>query len=150
MDSILQLALLDDLPNETPPMNPGSARAVESVRRWRLANPDRDRTKDNKSNRKWYASNRDKAAILARKNHILTTYGLTIEQFDAMLADQGRACAICRSTEHNGRNWHVDHDHTTGVVRGLLCRRCNLAIGFSADNPDILIAAAEYLRKNGR
>lgn len=58
-------------------------------------------------------------------------YGITPEQYDAMLVAQDGRCAlfqVCGSTEPGGRwnRWHVDHDHVTGKVRGLLCNDCNL------------------------
>ena len=52
-------------------------------------------------------------------------------------------------TGHPG-TWRVDHDHKTGQVRGLLCDRCNLGIGYMQDGPDILIAAARYVMKYGQ
>lgn len=84
------------------------------------------------------------------RKHILRQYGLTIEGYDRMLAAQENRCAICRSdySGHNGSpnySWHVDHDHETGVVRGLLCRNCNVALGMFRDDPAVLLAAVRYL-----
>lgn len=58
-------------------------------------------------------------------------YGMTDEQFVILLADQGGLCALCDSAEPGGRSqtWHVDHDHVTGRVRGLLCFACNIQLG---------------------
>lgn len=73
--------------------------------------------------------------------------------YDAMLAAQGGVCAICGRPETrpapNGQpsRLHVDHNHSTGLVRGLLCNNCNQAIGKMGDDPDRLITAAEYLRR---
>ncbi len=77
-----------------------------------------------------------------------------------LLAAQGGGCAICASTEPGGRwgTWHVDHDHRCCVgpktcgscVRGLLCANCNTAIGKFGDRPDVLDAAANYLRRGNR
>lgn len=75
----------------------------------------------------------------------LKQYGLTVGQFDEMLASQGSACAICRSTEPGYRNWSVDHCHATGRVRGLLCLLCNTGLGKFRDNPDLMRRAIEYL-----
>lgn len=69
-----------------------------------------------------------------------------------MLANQGGCCcAICGKPEtaknqYGIKNLAVDHDHTTGQVRGLLCMQCNQMIGKAGDNPDVLEAAAQYLR----
>lgn len=59
-------------------------------------------------------------------------YGITRDDFDAMLARQGNVCAICKRhpEERNGKSkWNVDHDHETGKVRGLLCSACNIGLG---------------------
>ena len=74
-----------------------------------------------------------------------TLYGITIEQYDEMLAAQEGACAICRGTESGAPRWQVDHDHQTGTVRGLLCNSCNLALGLLKDSPEIVGAALNYL-----
>lgn len=81
-------------------------------------------------------------------------YGLTADGFTALLAKQGGGCAICgqtkivngRWTSTDARDLHVDHDHVTGQVRGLLCNRCNPTLGMMDDDPDRLIRAAEYLK----
>ena len=77
-------------------------------------------------------------------------YGLEPEDFEALLKKQGGVCAICKrpeTAELYGKNKAlcIDHEHTTRRVRGLLCFRCNLAIGYLGDNPDRIRAAAEYL-----
>ena len=70
-----------------------------------------------------------------------------------MLVSQGNRCAICRSEESDTwlrrdvrrDGWHIDHDHVTGRVRGVLCPACNLMIGYAKDNSDVLTRAAAYL-----
>lgn len=84
------------------------------------------------------------------ERHLRLTYGITVDQYNEMLDAQGGACAICGSTDHGSKNWHVDHDHETGAVRGILCHGCNHALGGAHDNPDTLIAAAKYLWKRGK
>lgn len=74
-----------------------------------------------------------------------STFRLTGKQ-----AEQLRArgcCDICGGTRPGGRfnNWHIDHDHETGVVRGVLCAACNTAIGLLGEDPERIIAAAEYV-----
>jgi hypothetical protein len=78
----------------------------------------------------------------------LRRYGITPEDYDERLASQGGRCAICRTTEPSGKAnsyFHVDHDHETGVVRGLLCGRCNGALGLFGDDVANLLRAADYL-----
>lgn len=74
-------------------------------------------------------------------------YGLTQEVFEYMLEAQGKACAICRMVfgETKSDAPHVDHDHTTGKVRGLLCINCNFLIGHCREEPALLVAAGLYL-----
>ena len=70
-------------------------------------------------------------------------YGISVEDFTTLLRQQGGGCAIC--SEIPEREFHVDHDHATGVVRGLLCGSCNLALGHLKDDPVRLRAAVQYL-----
>jgi hypothetical protein len=73
-------------------------------------------------------------------------YGLTPEAYAALLETQDARCAICRTDTPGGKGgWHVDHNHATGLVRGLLCTNCNQGLGQFADDPDRLRAAADYL-----
>jgi predicted nucleic acid-binding Zn ribbon protein len=73
-------------------------------------------------------------------------YGITAEWYAETLITQGNACAICRDTEPGGKGgWHVDHDHATGKVRGLLCHGCNIALGYLKDDITRLRAAIAYL-----
>jgi hypothetical protein len=64
-----------------------------------------------------------------------------------MLQEQLGVCAICHEVDID-RRLSVDHNHVTGKVRGLLCRKCNTAITYLRDRPDLLIAAADYIRRN--
>ena len=75
-------------------------------------------------------------------------HGISIEQYEHMLEDQNYLCAVCqRYPQANLKNpWHVDHDHVTGKVRGILCHSCNTALGNLNDDPDILERALNYLR----
>jgi len=91
-----------------------------------------------------------------RRNDIrrCAKYGMTLEDFDALLLFQGGVCAVCKrpeSMKSNGgtgrlRRLVIDHDHETGKVRGLLCSGCNTGIGLLEDNAEFLEQAVEYLR----
>ena len=73
-------------------------------------------------------------------------YGLTQEAFDALLAAQGNRCGVCGGPPVGpGKTYHVDHDHQSGRVRGLLCQYCNVALGAARDNVDHLRALIRYL-----
>jgi hypothetical protein len=77
-------------------------------------------------------------------NRIETRYGISREQYEAMVARQGGLCAICNTKPE--KTLSVDHCHETGRVRGLLCSSCNSMLGFSHDDPRRLIAGSDYLR----
>ena len=78
----------------------------------------------------------------SRTYHLTRRYGISAEEADAMFAAQGGVCAVCRAAAAE----HVDHDHATGAVRALLCFNCNGGLGQFKDDPDLLRAAAEYVR----
>ena len=79
-----------------------------------------------------------------RWRSILRKYGVTREEYEAMFARQCGACVICHRL---AVPLLVDHDHITGVVRGLLCTRCNFGIAGLHDDPELCVAGAEYLER---
>ena len=70
---------------------------------------------------------------------------MTIEQYDAMLEAQSGGCFICSRSPREDISLHVDHDHSTGKVRGILCFRCNNALADFQEDPELLRKAASYL-----
>lgn len=99
----------------------------------------------------WNRNNPDSRRASRRKT-TLKKYGLTEEEYDSMLEAQGGVCAICKGKEllnhptGTPRSLVVDHHHASNKVRGILCTSCNLAIGNMKDDPELLEAAADYLR----
>jgi hypothetical protein len=85
--------------------------------------------------RRLYGSTRD--------YHLRRRYGLTSADVDAMVEAQGGTCAVCP-----GKPEHVDHDHETGQVRGILCFNCNQSLGNVRDDPNVLRGLARYLDKH--
>lgn len=76
----------------------------------------------------------------------LKRYGLTIEQFDSLKAKQKGKCSICNKVfKTDKRDCHIDHNHFTGEVRGLLCAKCNRGLGMFRDDKEIIKAAIKYL-----
>ena len=73
-------------------------------------------------------------------------YSITVEDYTRMSEEQGGVCWICKRTTDTG-NLHIDHCHETGKVRGLLCGKCNRAIGCLDHSPELLKRAIEYLNK---
>lgn len=93
-----------------------------------------------------------------RNRRLLQRYGISADQFDAILASQG-GCAVCGRTESNGKYWHTDHDHSCcptdarscgKCIRGILCHGCNTALGNANDDPEILLKMVDYLRNGVR
>ena len=120
---------------------------AEYMRQWRAANREKDRErsrrshakhreKELKQNAEWRKNNPDYAF---QKN--LQKYGLTVEDYTQMYNDQDWVCALC----FDRPTVVVDHCHTTGKVRGLLCRQCNTGIGHLSDSVEMLKKAINYL-----
>ena len=81
-----------------------------------------------------------------RDHRLRKTYGISAAEFDALLSGQGGRCAICRG-EESDRQWHVDHCHDTGNIRGVLCAKCNMGLGMFGESSARLSAAADYLAR---
>lgn len=112
-----------------------------------------DETKKEWWARKWRARQLANPS-LERRRMFVRKYGLTLEQYEELLADQGGKCAICGQFETSfcgrsgsRRNLCVDHCHATGKVRALLCFRCNSTIGKIEESPQLLLAMSDYLQK---
>ena len=95
--------------------------------------------KSYQENKEYYLRN---STANARKRR----FGVTQEDFDKMLEQQDNKCVICYTALDQSAC--VDHCHTTGVVRGLLCRKCNAALGLFNDDPEAVGRAKQYLEKN--
>ena len=102
----------------------------------------------NKRARKWRSENRERANAIARAGRIKSVFGITWDDYAAMLSAQGGVCAICKNPCKSGRRLAIDHDHSTGKVRALLCGGCNTGLGGFRENPASLVAAAEYVWKH--
>ncbi|TXH11588.1 MAG: hypothetical protein E6R04_01480 [Spirochaetes bacterium] len=92
-----------------------------------------------------------KARIEARRktqriSNLKTRYGLTLHEYELLLKEQDGKCAICGEVCSTGKRLAVDHDHKTGRVRGLLCRRCNRGVGHFDDDISRLERALTYLK----
>jgi hypothetical protein len=86
----------------------------------------------------------------SREYQLKTSFGICLSEYNYLLEKQAGKCAICGEKESiikNGKiqDLSVDHDHETGVVRGLLCYRCNTGIGKLRDDPELLRIAADYI-----
>ena len=120
--------------------------------------------------KKWYEQNKEKRLaqieeyqsaksddwrkLIGQKHHLRTRYNLTPAQYNEMAEGQDYKCAICGIdvTENIRANKQialsVDHNHTTGALRELLCMKCNYGLGYFKDNADILLKASAYVTKH--
>ena len=91
-----------------------------------------------------------KKALADRKRGLKKKYGMTLEDYDRMYANQNGRCSICKTPGDSGgkSGLAVDHCHVTGKVRALLCTRCNTTLGKCNDEPDLLETMATYLREH--
>lgn len=123
-------------------------------KKWRKSNKDYDQQRK----QEWYLKNKERVGEKGRewrKNNPLyilerslkKTYGITLEKYNQLLEKQNGCCAIChRSPEALPKRLGVDHNHSNGEIRGLLCYECNYGLGYFKDNPLFLMRAAEYVK----
>jgi len=88
---------------------------------------------------------KDGVKYIEQERHLRKRYGIDINIYNQMLEKQNGGCAICGGQTTNGRNLYIDHDHKSGVIRGLLCNRCNSGIGLLNDDVEIIKRALLYL-----
>lgn len=123
---------------------------------WYYANKDRAKAKQ----AAWYRRNREKALVYAktwrqnndrqfRSKTIMWMYGITLDERDAIFEAQGKKCASCgNDNPRHKKGWHVDHDHTTKKVRGILCHHCNISLGHLREDPKLIRALADYIESH--
>ena len=93
--------------------------------------------------------NKPETKVQRRNYRLLTTYGITNEDYERMLEEQHFCCAGCGIHQNeSNKKLNVDHCHQEGTVRGLLCGSCNRALGLIKDNPQTLLALLAYLEKH--
>lgn len=96
-------------------------------REWRIAN----REQFNETSRRYRKNNPEKIKSIWRKAHLKSMYNLSLEAYDELLKVQKEKCAICdKAFSELKKNPHIDHDHNTGQIRGLLCGSCNTKLGW--------------------
>lgn len=84
-----------------------------------------------------------------RRRAIKSAWGMSVEQYDALLEKQGGKCAICFTDTPKG-GWHLDHDHSTGKIRKFLCNPCNRGLGYLQDSEELLMKALNYLQEHSK
>jgi len=112
------------------------------VRKWQQENRERYLARQKRNKQTPEGRRRD------RNGHLKRTHGLTLADYDAMLALQKGRCAICGRM--SAKSFHIDHDHVTGEIRGLLCSACNHALGLFGESPQRLSRATNYVSRDLR
>lgn len=120
------------------------AKQQEVQKKWRESNSDGKYTAYKQKRNERLKSTPE--GITQRRNKTLKRYGLTNEKYKEILDSQGGACKICQRKQD--KNFHVDHCHTTGEVRGLLCAQCNWFVGKIDRNPTVFENLKNYLWLN--
>jgi hypothetical protein len=107
------------------------------------------RAKWREAQRKYYAKDPQKRRARARKSMFKSRYGVEEERRDLILKEQGGTCAVCFTADPGGAHgqWHADHCHDSGKIRGVLCAKCNMALGLLDDDPILLEQAINYLTR---
>ncbi len=135
-----------------------------AARKWHAANPDRvakynrdrwgqlqaafDKNPGARADHSAYRKALSKTPNVTRASfewRMKKDYGISVEEYARLEHSQGRACAGCLESLDGKKSTHLDHNHASGVVRGLLCFSCNLSIGKLKENPTTLRRLADYL-----
>lgn len=96
-------------------------------------------------NRKYRKEHPDKTTYWDRQKHLRRAYGLEVKDYDVLYQSQNGKCAICQ--EPFTKRPHIDHDHVSSRVRGLLCFKCNALLGNAGDRIAVLENAIQYLQR---
>lgn len=127
-------------------------KVAEYVRNWRRKNPEwcaeyraKNKEKRAAANKRWREKYPERASKHWKKCSVKKRFGITVEQYDALLRAQGGACHICGEVKSK---MDLDHNHKTGKLRKFLCSPCNLLVGNIESNRDRLQAVLNYLEEH--
>ena len=138
------------------------AECLEHNRAWRAAREEKEPGKRKRLWRVWYEKNKERLKVYSRGKMLgyyhrnggkakqrAKKYGLTVEQLSQFLAAH-TVCESCGTafTLTGTSKAHIDHDHRTGMLRGLLCQSCNLALGHLHDSPELIARLLEYAERH--
>lgn len=101
------------------------AKNVETIKKQRKAYRQANKARLTAEHKAW----RKRKPEFFKNAVLMRTYGITLEQFKSMIEKQNGKCDCCNTALDMGKNTHVDHDHVTGKVRGILCVNCNVRVG---------------------
>lgn len=121
----------------------------EQTKKWKEENKEKTYIQG----KEWRKNNIEKVKKYQRTSNLRKNFGIEIEEYESLLSKQKGVCAICsqpetyiHKTTGKPARLAVDHCHTSGSVRKLLCKACNNGLGLFRDNPELLIKAADYLK----
>jgi hypothetical protein len=138
------------------PNNPRRKFASDEERKQAARERQRERRAAHPERQRQYLKNfYEKNPMWRKERHLQRKYGLGLLDFNDILTLQGNCCAVCKSltpgrktrTGKDGE-WVVDHCHSSGKIRGIICHPCNVALGMVDDNTETLRALVDYLEKN--
>ena len=132
------------LTGKTITLDVDSSDTIENIKQKRRQSYLENREQELNENAEYYRKNKLKL-YLAK---IPTQYKITIDKYYEMWDNQKGKCFICEEPPSEKQNLCIDHDHLTGKVRGLLCTKCNKALGLFKDNKELLSKALNYLKEN--
>ena len=115
-----------------------------------------NRLKVRENHKRWCANNKERAKELVRHAILKQKYGISKDEYEELVVKQDGLCAICRKppkqyiSTHGARYRYlvVDHNHITGKIRGLLCHKCNIALGSLGDDLELFEKAVSYVRRS--
>lgn len=146
MRACLQCGTMFEIPARAPKKKYCSkqCREKEIKRRFRTRRPERIRA----YKLIWRTNNAEHLKEYERARGLKRKFRMTIEDYDRLLEAQNGACAICEKGCSMGKALAVDHNHTTGKIRQLLCSRCNTVLGMVQESEQLLEASIAYLQKH--
>ena len=115
-------------------------RILEYYKQYRKNHPEKTKKYDKEYQKQWRKNHPKK--MMEKK---LKKYNLSHEDWLEMWESQDERCAICGKSFDKPSGAYIDHNHETGEIRGLLCNKCNLGIGFLNDDPELTMNATRYL-----
>lgn len=120
--------------------------ARRALRSWKRRNPEKTKADKRAWGKRNYAKNSTRLKEKVR-SYRLKTYGITEDELKVRIESQSGKCSICGNDFVRPREPHIDHCHTTGTIRGLLCARCNIGLGYFKDSIVSLQNAINYLKQ---
>ena len=116
----------------------------ERNKKWRIKN----KLKASKTSKEWALNNPERSRLLKLKSYLRRKYNITVEEFEKRKKAQQNRCLICEKVFVLSSQTHVDHNHSTKKVRGILCTRCNFIVGMVENEGDIILKSIEYIKRH--